>query len=108
MSEQVFTEEDRREAIEHRDMLLDLRSVLATVSGVRMMRYLFMHLGVGELPEIGLPNDIMLDKMGYLRAGNAVFKLASEADPAIAGKLLAEIEKEKYERIYAEYARSQN
>ena len=39
-----FTEQERREAIEHRDMLLDLRAVLATVSGKKVMKYFFMHL----------------------------------------------------------------
>jgi len=35
-----------------------------------------------------------------LRAGNSIFKLASEANPVAAATLLAEIEKERYAQIY--------
>jgi hypothetical protein len=95
-----MTEEERKEAIEHRDMLLDLRAVLATVSGKRMFGYLFKHLGVCELPELGLTGDLLMDKLGYLRAGNAIFKLVSEADADISGEILAKVEKDKYAQIY--------
>lgn len=95
-----MSEEDRLEAIEHRDMLLDLRAILKTTSGMKVFKYFFKHFGVGELPELGLPNEILLDKLGYLRAGNAMFKLLSEADPIVSGNILANIEKEKNERIY--------
>ena len=40
-----------------------------------------------------------MDKIGSMRAGNALFKIVSEANFEIAGQLLAQIEKEKYEEI---------
>lgn len=97
-----LSEEERKEAIEHRDMLLDLRAVLATVSGKKVFKYLYKHLGVSELPEFGMTGDLLMDRLGYLRAGNAVFKLVSEADAELSGEILAKVEKEKYAQIYAD------
>jgi hypothetical protein len=102
MSRRDLEEEMRKEAIEHRDMILDLRAVLATASGVKVFKYLFKHLGVAELPELGLTGELLMDKLGYLRAGNAVFKLVSEANMEVSGQIVSQIEKEKYEQIYSE------
>lgn len=99
MDQTDLSPEDIREAIEHRDMLLDIRALLATSSGKNFFKYLFKHFQVGELPEMGLDGTMLADTLGFLRAGNSVFKLVAEADAEMAGKFLAENEKEKYDRL---------
>lgn len=85
-----------RERIEHKDALINLRAILSTRPGQDFFRYLFKSFDVGELPEIGLTGEFLSDKLGFLRAGNSLFKLATEADLITAARLLAEVEKERY------------
>lgn len=96
----VMSQEEIKEAIEHRNVLLDIRAILATNSGKNFIQYLFKHLGASELPELGLTGEILMDKLGFLRAGNSVFKLIAEADADIAGNLLSKNEKEKHAQLY--------
>jgi hypothetical protein len=86
-----------REQAEHQHVMLAIRDVLATPSGKIFIKYLLKSFEVGEMPEIGLPHDILLDKLGFLRAGNSVFKIIAEANNVEAGAILGQIEKEKYE-----------
>jgi hypothetical protein len=95
-----MTEEERQEAIEHRDVLLHIRAVLATKSGTELFKYLFKHFEVSQLPELGLEGNFLHDKLGFLRAGNSIFKLVAEANAQIAANLLAENEKERYAELY--------
>ena len=95
-----MTDEERKDAIEHRDVLLNLRAVLATASGQHFIKYLFKNFEVGGVPELGLEGAILMDKIGYLRSGQAIFKIVAEASPEIAGHILAEIEKERYVELY--------
>lgn len=97
--------EDQRAAIEHRDVLLDIRAMLSTNSGRKFFKYIFKELGVGDLPEVGLDKDTLLENLGLFRAGNSIFALVSQADHAIAAQLLAEKEKEKYESLREIYER---
>lgn len=101
MSRQL-SEEEIKEALEHREVLLDVQAVLATKSGRNFIKYLFKHLGVAELPELGLTGDILMDKLGFLRAGNSIFKLVAEANSEAAGLILAENERWKNAQIYAD------
>ena len=94
-----MTDEERREAIEHRDMLLNLRALLATASGQHFIKYLFKNFDVGEVPELGLEGSLLMDRIGFLRSGKAIFKIVAEANAEIAGNLLAEIEKERYAEL---------
>jgi hypothetical protein len=96
------TPEDQKEMVEHRDALLDIRAILKTASGKNFVKYLFKTLGAAELPEIGLPPEMLMDKLGFMRAGNSVFKLVAEADADEAGKLLAITEKERHAKLYAQ------
>ncbi len=95
-----MTEEERREALEHRDVLLAIREILASPSGQMFFKYLFKHLEVTGLPELGLEGNILADKLGFLRAGNSIYKLVAEADARSACLLLATIEEEEYAKIY--------
>lgn len=98
-----MTDEERREALEHRDALLDIRAILSTSHGRRFFKYLFKVLDVAELPDIGVEGPLLHERLGFLRVGHSIFKLASEANHEVSGQILAEIEKEKYERLIAEY-----
>lgn len=95
-------EEERRIAIEHRDMLLDVRQILSSSSGQRFFKYLFKHFGAGQLPEKGLEGVDLHERIGHLRTGRAIFELASEANAELAGQLLAQNEKERYAQIMAD------
>lgn len=93
-------QEEIKERIEHRDALLNIRAVITTSSGRAFIKYLIKHLEVAELPDFGLEGDLLREKLGFLRAGQSIFKLISEASHMTAGSILAEVEKEKYERLY--------
>lgn len=102
MSKQELTQEDIKLAIEHRDVLLDIRAILATTSGRNFFKYLFKNFEVNDLPELGLEGVFLHDRMGFLRAGNSIFKLVCEADPTLAATILAQKEKDRYDEIVAE------
>lgn len=95
MIETTTQEIEISEAVEHQQMLSDISAVLHTQSGFRVFTYLFKHFEYGELPPIGLEGDLLMDKLGSLRPGRALFRIVSEADPRMAGQILANIEKEK-------------
>lgn len=94
-----MTEDERREEIEHRDTLLDLRAILKTPEGWRFFKYLFKHFDIAKLPEMGLDQNQLMDRLGVLRAGQSIFELASQADSKIAGEILAVVKKEEYEEV---------
>lgn len=97
-----ITKEEFRERAEHRDAILDIRAMLNSESGRRFFKYLFKNFDVGSLPERGMDGEILHEYLGFLRAGNSIFKLASEANVEIAAQLLAKIEKERYADLYPE------
>lgn len=92
--------EEHKEAAEHRDAILCVRAVLATSEGKSFFKYLLKCFDVGEMPPQGLEGMFLHDLLGFRRAGTAIFKLASEADAAIAGALLAEVEKERHVELH--------
>lgn len=98
-----LSEEERQERIEHQDVLLAIRAILNTTSGYAFFKYLFKHLEVTGLPELGLDDKLLYDRLGSLRPGREIFKLVSEADAKKSSEILAQLEKERYEKLYAEY-----
>lgn len=102
MSKQDLNAEDIKIAIEHRDVLMDIRAILATTSGRNFFKYLFKNFEVTNLPELGLEGIFLHDKMGFLRAGNSIFKLVCEANAEMAASILAQNEKDRYAELYAE------
>ena len=96
-----FMEEMRKEIQEHQDVILNLRAILATPSGRDFIRYLFKSLDVAEVPEFGLEGNLLMDRIGFLRAGHSIFKLVSEADSDKCADILAKVEKEKYATLHA-------
>lgn len=97
MKANELSQEEVAERLEHRDVLLDIQAILGSSAGQRFFKYLFKHLEVAELPQIGLEGPLLMDKLGSLRAGNAIFKLVSEANPTLASSILAQVIKDEYE-----------
>lgn len=87
------------EITEHEVMLQDLSLVLATPPGQNLIKYLMKHFGVGELPEINIPTNLRDEYIGFLRAGQSIFEICAQADNIKAGLILAQIQKEKYEKL---------
>lgn len=103
-----LTDDERKEALEHRDAILDVRAILATSSGKRFLKYLFKHQEVAQLPDLGLEGSFLHDRLGSLRPGRLLFELVCEANAELAGTLLAEIEKERYAELYKQAEIGQN
>ena len=100
MQGKILSEEDRRLAEEHREMLEDLKVVMSSSHGQRFIKYLFKNFCVGEMPPAGLDGDDLREQLGFFRAGHSIFEIASEANPTVAGSLLAQKEKERYAALY--------
>jgi len=92
--------EELKERAEHRNVIIAIQEVLATPKGRGFIKYLFREFEVGELPSVGVSGDLLMDRLGFLRAGNSVFKIVAEANAEQAGQILAQIEKEKHEVPY--------
>ena len=80
---------------EHESMLLDLSAVLSTPQGQNFVKYLLKSFGVGDLPAIDSPVNLRDEYLGFLRAGQSIFEIVSQADNIKAGLILAQIQKEK-------------
>lgn len=85
-----------KEQIEHQNTLVDIRNVLSTKAGKSFIKYLLKHFEMGTLPEQGLPDPLLREYLGFLKAGQAVFAIVSQASPEDAALLLAQIERERY------------
>lgn len=97
-----LAEEERKIALEHRDALLDIRAIMATSSGVRFLKYLFKNLQVGTIPPMGTEGNLLMEQLGFLRAGNSVFDIACEANETVSAGILAKIRKEHNDALYVE------
>jgi hypothetical protein len=105
---QVELEEQQaiKERAEHHAVLSSLQVVMSTKEGRHFVKYLLKSFDVTEPPPIGMQGELLHAHLGLLRAGNSVFKLVCQANPDIAGQLVAQVEKEKYEQILFEARRS--
>lgn len=97
-----YEAEELKEQHEHEQVLLAIRSIIQTPHGRRLFTYLYKNFNVGELPE-GLEGNQLFEYLGFLRAGQSIFKITSEADSEISAQILAQLERKKYERIYNEH-----
>ena len=96
-----YQQEAHKEAVEHRDMLLNMKAILETEPGKNFIQFLLKSFDVGELPKKGVEGNELYETLGFLRAGQSVFQMVSQANDKIAGQILASIEREKYARINA-------
>lgn len=98
-SEKLEKDLEIKERLEHRNVILALQAILNSPSGRVLFSYLFKHFEVAQPVEFGIEGAHLHERLGFLRAGNSVFKLASEADHAVAAEILTKIEKDRYDEL---------
>lgn len=96
-------ETERQEQLEHRDVLLAISVILKTKEGLQLFNYLFKNFEVMTAPDRGMQGIELHEYLGFLRAGNSLYKLTCEADPETAASILAKQERKRYEQIYEQY-----
>ena len=96
-------DQERKEALEHRDALLAIASLIKSTEGRKFFRYLFKTLDVAQLPDQNIEGNMLHEYLGFLRAGNAIYKLTCEADPDIAASILSKLERERYDELCERY-----
>jgi len=101
--EKYFEKKDRQEALEHRDVLLAIASILKSSEGIKLFRYFFKSFDVAKLPEQSMEGNILHEYLGFLRAGNSIYKLVCEADFEISASILSKLERERYDDINEQY-----
>lgn len=86
--------QDRQDALEHHNVHLAIRAILQTPEGITLFSYLYKNLDVMCVPE-DKQGDELHQYLGHLRAGNSIFKLASEANSEQSAKILANLERKR-------------
>jgi len=92
-----MSEEDRRFLLERNKALEDLRQVLASPHGRNLIKFLFGQLMVGEIPPVGIPDNLTNEMLGTIRAGKLLFDLVTAASPEIAASIFTTVIKERME-----------
>ena len=87
---------------EYESMIQDLGLVLSTPQGQSVIKYLLKNLDFGELPATNIPSNLRDEYIGFLRGGQILFEMVSQADTIKAGLILAQIQKEKMDYAIAE------
>jgi hypothetical protein len=105
---EIQQEEERQSRLQHRDVLLAIGVLLQQKEGLTLFKYLFKNLDVVAKPDLNLDEKLLWQQIGFLNAGHSIFELICEADPNIAGQLIAELERERYERRYKQYRAEQD
>jgi len=100
---ELENQRERQEALEHRDVLLAIGVLLKQQEGVQLFEYLFKTLDVTQLPESDMEDKILHEYLGFLRAGNAIYKLVCEADHVEAASILSKLERKRYEQIHEQH-----
>jgi hypothetical protein len=105
--QKFYEDRERREALEHRDVLLAIGVILKSKEGLQLFKYLFKSLEVTCAPDPGMEGNLLHEYLGHLRAGNSIYKLVCEADSEIGGEILSKLERERYNDI-TEHYRAEN
>lgn len=95
-----MTKEELKEAVEHQEVLDSIKGILKTGDGRKFLKYLFKSFDLLVLPELGLEGNFLMERLGHLRAGNSIFKIAAEADAETTAAILAQLEKDRQDEIY--------
>ena len=95
-----LTDEERKEAQEHQEVLLAARAVIVTPQGKKLFKYFLKSFEVAQAIPRDLEPNQLHHFLGFHEAGTHFFKLLSEADSIIAGQLLTQVEKERQDEIY--------
>lgn len=101
--EEYHRNKEHQEMLEHRDVLLAIGALLKTKEGKDLFRYLFKNLDVSCVPEEGMEGNVLHNYLGFLRAGNSIYKLVCEADFEEAALLLSQIERKKYDDLIEQH-----
>lgn len=96
-------EQERRETLEHRDVLLAIAVILKSREGIQLFNYLFKNFEVTTMPDRGMEGNNLHEYLGFLRAGNSIYKLACEADSEMAASILAKLERDRYAERYEQF-----
>ena len=105
---EYYQEQERQEALEHRDVLLAIGSIIKNSEGVKLFKYLFKSLSVAELPDQDMEGKILYEYLGLLRAGNSIYKLVCEADSMMAASILSKLERERYDKLCEQHRLEQD
>lgn len=100
---EYLAEKDRQERLEHRDVLLAIGAVIKTKEGQQIFEYLFKHFEIAALPPRHETGEILHEHLGFLRAGNSIYKLVCEAASESAASILAKTERKRYDDAYHKY-----
>lgn len=92
-----------KERLEHRDATLAIASIIKTPEGKALFKYLFTTLEITKLPDENLEGNMLYENLGFLRAGNSIYKLACQADFESAASILSKLERERYEHTCKQY-----
>ena len=96
-------EKQRQEHLQHRDVLLAIASLIKTEAGQTLFKYLFKSLDVMNLPDQSMKGETLHEYLGFLRAGNSIYKLTCEAAHDEAASILSKLERERYDDLSAQY-----
>ena len=101
-----MTERDKLQEYEERQYLDDQKlsqdalgavtKILKTEEGRILFTYLFKNLDVLCVPEQDMKGELLQEYLGFLRAGNSIFKLASSADSETSARILAQLERDRH------------
>ena len=95
-------EKERQEALEHRDVLLAIGAILKNNEGIQLFSYLFKSLNVATVPT-AIEGNLLHEELGFLKAGNSIYKLVCEADFEIAASILSKLERQRYDDLHREH-----
>lgn len=100
---EYYAEKDRQERLEHRDVLLAIAAIIKSKEGQQLFEYLFKNFEVGNLPPRDLKNELLHEHLGFLRAGNSIYKLVCESASESAASILAKTERKRYDDAHHQY-----
>lgn len=101
--EKYVERKERQELLEHRDVLMAIAVILKSKEGIQLFKYLFKTLDVTGLPDPLMEEKALFEYLGFLRAGNAIYKLVCEADFEIGASILSKIERDKYDDLLEQH-----
>lgn len=91
----TLKEKLQHDAEKQRELLVHIDALMQTVSGKIFVKHLLDNFGVLELPYEFCKGEELIERLAYHRAGLAVFKLISQSNPAMAGAIIGELQKER-------------
>lgn len=98
-----YQEKERQERLEHRDVLLAIAAIIKTHEGQKLFEYLFKNFEIAALPPRELKGELLHEHLGFLRAGNSIYKLVCEAASESAASIITTTERKRYEELNHQY-----